>query len=78
MRGVATFHDDDSVEFSPYKDGTPVQKDVKKKGESRFYETEGEKTSSYVAHLKVPKNRQTPRLSCLQSQSTAGGQHFCC
>ena len=60
VRGVATFHNDDSVEFVPYNVGDPVQKCVRKKGESRFYETEGEKQSSYVCHLKVDKDCDDP------------------
>lgn len=60
VRGTATFHDDDSVEFQPWGNGEPVQKSVKKKGDSRFYETEGEKQSSYIAHLKVAKDSSDP------------------
>ena len=58
---VATFHDDDSVEFAPYNSGgEPVQKNVRKRGDSRFYETDGEKQSSYVCHLKVGKDSEDP------------------
>ena len=60
VRGTAVFHDDDSVEFVPQQEGVPVQKGVRKLGESRFYETEGEKQSSYVAHLKVDKSSADP------------------
>ena len=61
VRGTATFNDEDrSFEFTPYQEGDPVQKCVRKKGESRFYETDGEKKSSYVAHLKVDKDCQDP------------------
>ena len=61
VRGVATFHDDDSVEFAPYNSGgEPVQKNVRKRGDSRFYETDGEKQSSYVCHLKVGKDSEDP------------------
>lgn len=66
VRGVATFHDDDSVEFSPYREGVPVQKGVRKRGESRFYETDGEKTSSYIAHLKVPKDSTDPAAEMME------------
>ena len=60
IRGTAIFHDDNSLEFVPQGEGEPVQRSVKKRGESRFYETEGEKQSSYIAHLKVPKDSQDP------------------
>ena len=60
VKGTAIFHADDSVEFTPQGEGTAVQRNVKKRGESRFYETEGEKQSSYVAHLKVNRNATDP------------------
>ena len=60
VRGTAVFHGDDSMEFVPQQEGQPVQKSVRKLGESRFYETEGEKQSSYVAHLKVDKSSADP------------------
>jgi len=60
VRGTATFHDDMSVEFTPQGEGEPVQKNVRKKGGSRFYETEGRKESSIVAHLKIPRDTPDP------------------
>lgn len=60
VRGTATFHDDMSVEFVPQGKGEPVQRNVKKVGEARFYETDGEKSSSYVAHLKVSRDSSDP------------------
>ena len=60
VRGTAVFHDGGDMEFVAQRIGKPVQRSVKKKGESRFYETEGEKDSSYVCHLKVPKNAEDP------------------
>ena len=60
LRGTATFFGDGRAEFQPQGEGQPVQRSVKKKGDSRFYETEGEKQSSYVAHLKVNKDSTDP------------------
>lgn len=66
IRGTAIFHDDDALEFIPQREGTPVQIGVRKRGESRFYETEGEKQSSYVAHLKVPKDSADPATEMME------------
>lgn len=64
VRGTATFIKEDGevrdFEFVGQQPGVPVQRSVKKRGESRFYETEGEKQSSYVAHLKVAKDATDP------------------
>ena len=53
VRGTARIYDDDSLDFTPQKEGNPVQKDVKKVRKSTFYTTNGEKASSYVMHLNV-------------------------
>lgn len=60
VRGTATFHDDMSVEFVPQGTGEPVQRNVRKCGEARLYETEGALNSSYVAHLKVSRRSEDP------------------
>ena len=60
VRGTAVFHDGGDMEFVAQRKGEPVQRSVRKKGDSRFYETEGEKDSSYVCHLKVPKTAEDP------------------
>jgi len=53
-RGKATIFEDDTIEFRPDGKGQPVQRDVRKAGRSKFYQTNGEKESSYVAHLSAP------------------------
>ena len=61
VRGTSTIdRETGSVEFRPAQPGDPVQRNVKKFGKSSFYETEGEKTSSYVCHLKVDKDCEDP------------------
>lgn len=61
VRGTATFHEDTGdMEFRACQPGEPVQKNVKRVKGSSFYETEGTKESSYVAHLKVPKTSADP------------------
>lgn len=64
-QGVCRIYDDDSVEFQPYGDGKPIQKDAKKVRKSTLYETEGDK-NSYVMHLKVDKNATDPGAELLE------------
>ena len=59
-RGTATIYEDDSIEFRPCAKGEPSQKNVKRSGSSKFYETNGEKESSYVAHLMTSKESIDP------------------
>ena len=59
-RGTATFYEDDSIEFKPTGNGQPVQRNVRKRGNSKFYQTNGEKESSYVAHLSAPVGSLDP------------------
>lgn len=60
LKGTARIYDDESMDFTPQKEGTPVQKDVKRVRKSTFYATNGEKDSSYVLHLNVDKNATDP------------------
>ena len=59
-RGTATIYEDDSIEFRPCGKGEPTQRNVKRIGNSKFYQTAGEKESNYVAHLMVPKTATDP------------------
>ena len=63
VRGTARIYDDDSLDFTPQKEGNPVQKDVKKARKSTFYTTNGEKASSYVMHLNVDASDIDPVAS---------------
>ena len=58
--GTATIYEDDSIEFKPQGEGKPVQRDVKRARNSKFYQTNGEKECNYVAHLSVPKDSLDP------------------
>lgn len=61
VRGTATIDiKTGDVDFRAYQQGDPVQKNVRKQGGSSFYETEGRKESSYICHLKVPKDSADP------------------
>ena len=60
VKGTATIYNDGKINFDPQREGRPVQKSVRKKGESSFYETEGVKQSSLVAHLKVSRDGDDP------------------
>lgn len=59
-RGKATIFEDDSIEFRPDGKGQPVQRDVRKAGRSKFYQTNGEKESNFVAHLSAPVGSLDP------------------
>ena len=59
-RGTATIYEDDSIEFRPCGKGEPSQRNVKRSGASKFYQTNGEKESNYVAHLMAPKDSLDP------------------
>jgi len=59
-RGTATIYEDDSIEFRPSGKGEPSQRNVKRAGNSKFYETNGEKESSYVAHLMASRSATDP------------------
>lgn len=48
------------VTFRACQPSDPVQRNVKKFGNSTFYETDGAKQSSYVCHLKVDKDVEDP------------------
>lgn len=59
-RGTATIYEDDSIEFKPTGSRRPVQRDVRKRGNSKFYQTNGEKESNFVAHLSAPTGSLDP------------------
>jgi hypothetical protein len=59
-RGTATIYEDDSIEFRPTGNGQPVQRNVRKRGNSKFYQTNGEKESNFVAHLSAPTGSLDP------------------
>ena len=70
VRGTATFirvgDELRDFEFTGYQQGEPVQKNVRKFGNSRFYETEGRKESSYVAHLRVSRDSVDPAAELME------------
>ena len=60
VRGWMTLHSDDSLEFRPSAEGTAAKVGEKKRGNSSFYRTAGEKESSVVAHLRVDASCEDP------------------
>ena len=57
VRGTGIFDTAASTfSFQPMGEGEPVRHNVRKKGESQFFETKGEKQSSYICHLKVSRD----------------------
>ena len=59
-RGTATIYEDDSIEFRPCGKGEPSQRNVKRSGSSKFYRTNGETESSFVAHLMASTDALDP------------------
>lgn len=61
VRGTGIFDTAASTfAFQPMGEGEPVRHNVRKRGESQFFETKGEKQSSYICHLKVSKDSPDP------------------
>ena len=82
VRGTARIYDDDSLDFTPQKEGNPVQKDVKKVRRSVFNTTNGEKASSYVMHLKTKRAKRNVQplsglLYALIRVQSATSEAFC-
>ena len=69
-RGTATIYEDDSIEFRPCAKGEPSQRNVKRSGASKFYQTNGEKESNYVAHLMARTDALDPVGEMLQDFET--------
>ncbi len=69
-RGTATIYEDDSIEFRPCAKGEPSQRNVKRSGSSKFYQTNGEKESNYVAHLMASTDALDPVGEMLQDFDT--------
>ena len=61
VRGTSTIdRETGDIQFRASQPSDPVQRNVKKLGNSSFYETEGAKQSSYVCHLRVDKDCEDP------------------
>lgn len=60
VRGTATIHMDDRIEFKPYAQGEPTQRNVKSCKGGKTYETISEKAPQKVAHLSCPADCADP------------------
>jgi len=85
VRGTATIHEDDRIEFKPYAEGEPAQRNVRSTKGGKVFTTTSEKKPLMVAHLSCPADATDPwqeYQACLaklgicpqQAQSMPGSQ----
>ncbi|MCR5573884.1 MAG: hypothetical protein K6F78_03575 [Bacteroidaceae bacterium] len=60
IRGTATIHEDDRIEFKPYAEGEPTQLNVRSIKGGKLYTTTSEKEPKQVAHLSIDANAADP------------------
>ena len=53
IKGSTKLFEDNSFTFTPYGEGEPQSEEIKKVGDSRLSRSNGQKTQSVIAHLKV-------------------------
>lgn len=60
VRGTATIHEDDRIEFKPYAEGEPTQKNVRTCKGGKLFTTTSAKAPQQVAHLTCPADTPDP------------------
>ena len=60
VRGTATIHEDDRIEFKPYAEGESTQKNVRTTKGGKLFTTTSEKMPKQVAHLTCDANTPDP------------------
>lgn len=60
VRGTATIHEDDRIEFKPYAEGEPAQRNVRSTKGGKVFTTTSEKSPLLVAHLSCPADAADP------------------
>lgn len=60
VRGTATIHEDDRIEFKPYAEGEPTQRNVRSTKGGKVFTTTSEKNPLLVAHLSCPADAADP------------------
>ena len=60
VRGTATIHEDARIEFTPYAQGEPTQKNVKECTGGKTFETTSATKPLKVVHLSCPANAADP------------------
>lgn len=60
VRGTATIHEDDRIEFKPYAEGEPAQRNVRSTKGGKVFTTTSEKNPLLVAHLSCPADAADP------------------
>lgn len=60
VRGTATIHEDDRIEFRPYNEGESTQKNVRTTKGGKLFTTTSEKEPKQVAHLSCAADAADP------------------
>ncbi len=66
LKGTATFFKDGQVEFVPQGEGSPKYELAQKVGQGAVYKTAGERSQSFIAHLKVNAESEDPAADLQQ------------
>ena len=72
VRGTATIHDDDRIEFKPYGQGETTQKNLKACRGGKLFTTTSETKPLQVAHLSCPANAADPYAAYLSQLEKLG------
>lgn len=60
VRGTATIHEDDRIEFKPYAEGETTQRNVRTTKGGKLFITTSEREPKQVAHLTCPADTPDP------------------
>lgn len=60
VRGTATIHEDDRIEFKPYAEGETTQRDVRTTKGGKLFTTTSTERPKQVAHLSCPLDTPDP------------------
>ncbi len=72
VRGTATIHLDDRIEFKPYAQGESTQRNVKSCKGGKTFETTSEKAPQRVAHLSCPADCADPYAEYIEQLARLG------
>ena len=72
VRGTATIHEDDRIEFKPYAEGESTQKNVRTCKGGKLFTTTSAKTPQQVAHLTCPADAPDPYAEYLSQLKRLG------
>ena len=72
VRGTATIHEDDRIEFKPYAEGESTQKNVRTCKGGKLFTTTSAKAPQQVAHLMCPADAPDPYAEYLSQLKRLG------